>query len=229
MLRLTCLLLVYLASAHVADAQVVFRDAADRDAFRQWFVVLADAQFYRTTADVTDCAALVRHAVREALRSQSPDWIRRAGLPGAVAVPATHARATQRDGALLMFRIGDTMPPRYAEFADARTLVRFNAKPLGRDVAALRPGDLLYYRQQDQRFPDHLMVFLGRSPFEAEGSDWVVYHTGPSAEGDASPPAAGEVRKVRLADLQRHPAERWRPVPGNDNFVGVFRPAFFTM
>jgi len=32
-----------------------------------------------------------------------------------------------------------------------------------------------------------------------------------------------EVRKVRLADLQRHPAPRWRPLSNNPGFVGVFR------
>jgi uncharacterized protein YfaT (DUF1175 family) len=62
------------------------------------------------------------------------------------------------------------------------------------------------------------MVFVGRSFFDA-GDDWVVYHTGPSSDGP------GEVRKVRLADLERHPAPRWRPVPSNRQFVGVFRLA----
>ena len=39
------------------------------------------------------------------------------------------------------------------------------------------------------------MVFVGRSHFEDEGDDWVVYHTGPL---DGGP---GEVRKVRLSTL----------------------------
>jgi uncharacterized protein YfaT (DUF1175 family) len=33
------------------------------------------------------------------------------------------------------------------------------------------------------------------------------------------------VRKVTLADLQRHPAARWRPVAANPAFAGVFRLA----
>jgi uncharacterized protein YfaT (DUF1175 family) len=44
-----------------------------------------------------------------------------------------------------------------------------------------------------------------------------VYHTGPA---DGGP---GEVRKARLSTLMQHPAPRWRPVPGNPRFVGVFR------
>jgi uncharacterized protein YfaT (DUF1175 family) len=146
-----------------------------------------------------------------------------------VAAPLTRAKAAERDGALMMFRVSEGPPPRYAEFADAKTLIRLNARFLGRDVSALRPGDLLYFRQQDQRLPDHVMVFVGRSAFEPEGTDWVVYHTGPSTGEAAQEATGGEVRKVRLADLQRHPAERWRPVFANHRFVGVFRPTLFTM
>ena len=40
------------------------------------------------------------------------------------------------------------------------------------------------------------MVFVGRSHFEPDGDDWVVYHTGPL---DGGP---GEVRKVRLVDTR---------------------------
>ena len=52
-------------------------DAEDRAAFLAWFTLLADAQFYRPTTDVVDCAALVRHAAREALREHTPEWLRR--------------------------------------------------------------------------------------------------------------------------------------------------------
>jgi uncharacterized protein YfaT (DUF1175 family) len=216
-----------LTAAVTLRAQVSFRDAADRDAFRRWFVVLADAQFYRPTPDVTDCAALVRHAVREAVRTQSPDWRRRIALPGSVAVPATHASAVERDGALLLFRVTKTAPPQFGEFADAKTLVALNSRAIGRDPAAARPGDLLYFRQGTGHFPDHVMVFVGRSAFEADGHDWVVYHTGPSAGGRDEVTEAGEVRKVRLSELRRHPSPHWRPVAANTAFAGVYRPLYF--
>ncbi len=63
------------------------------------------------------------------------------------------------------------------------------------------------------------MVFVGRSVYEPDGRDWVVYHTGP----DLTAGAAGEMRKVRLTDLQRHPSARWRPLPANPAFLGVYR------
>jgi hypothetical protein len=224
--RATWCLAAILTCTLPTAAQVEFRDAADRDALRRWFVLIADAQFYREPPEVTDCAALVRHAVREALRSRSPEWLRQTSLPPAAIAPALHARAPQRDGAWLLFRVDASVPPRYAEFADARTLIRLNANPLGRDLGALLPGDLLYFRDEAQHLPDHLMVFVGPSAFEADGDDWVVYHTGPSGTAGASP-AGGEVRKARLRDLLRHPSPRWRPVAANPHFVGVFRLSFF--
>ena len=51
------------------------------------------------------------------------------------------------------------------------------------------------------------MVFVGRSQFESDGDDWVVYHTGPADDGP------GEVRKVtacrRWRSIRR---PRWRPL-----------------
>ncbi|HYE85917.1 MAG TPA: DUF1175 family protein [Vicinamibacterales bacterium] len=209
----------WLASASVS-AQIRLADESDRAAFRSWFVLLADAQFERTTADVIDCAALVRHAVREALRAHTPEWVRRSGLP--FSPQFADVRSAPRAGleGLPLFKISTASPPKFAEFADAKTLIRLNSRSLGRDPRALVAGDLLYFHQPEQRRqPDHLMVFVGRSLFDPEGDDWVVYHTGPL---DGGP---GEVRKVRLGTLTQHPSPRWRPLPSNPHFVGVFRLA----
>lgn len=208
--------LVLVMSARPA-AQVRLADESDRAAFRAWFVLLADAQFERRTEDVVDCAALVRHAVREALRAHTPEWVRRSGLP--FTPQFADVRSAPRAGAdgLRLFRVSAGATPQYAEFADAKTLIGLNSKPLGRDTRALRAGDLLYFRQPAQRDPDHLMVFVGRSHFDRDGDDWVVYHTGPL---DGGP---GEVRKVRLSTLAQHPSPRWRPLTSNPHFVGVFR------
>jgi len=199
-------------------AQVRLVDESDRAAFRSWFVLLADWQFERRADEVTDCAALVRFAFREALRAHTAEWTRRIDLPFTPRFPDVRSAPAAARDAWPLFRTAAGPPARYAEFADARTLVTLNARPIGRGTAALAPGDLLYFRQPAQAQPDHLMVFVGRSFFD-EGQDWVVYHTGPLDGGD------GEVRKVRLRDLARHPSPRWRPVPSNANFAGVFRLA----
>jgi uncharacterized protein YfaT (DUF1175 family) len=204
-------------AATTPAAQVRLADESDRAAFRSWFVLLADAQFERPTADVTDCAALVRHAVREALRAHTPEWVRRSGLPFTPQFAEVRSAPRAGSDGLPLFRVTSGATPKYAEFADAKTLIALNTRPLGRDTKALRAGDLLYFRQPGQSAPDHLMVFVGRSQFDRGGDDWVVYHTGPL---DGGP---GEVRKVQLSTLAQHPAPRWRPVGSNPNFIGVFR------
>src|SRR6185295_16504025 len=137
-------------------------------------------------------------------------------LPIAVAFPDVRHGPPSSAGAWPLFRVA-AGPDRFAEFADAATIVRLNTRRLGRDPRAAMPGDLLYFHQDDANSPDHLMVFVGISAFDRERRDWLVYHTGPDGG------APGEVRKVSLADLQRHPAARWRPVSANPAFVGVFR------
>jgi uncharacterized protein YfaT (DUF1175 family) len=213
-----CFVLVAAAAAAPA-AQVRLADDGDRAAFRAWFVLLAEAQFERPAAEITDCAALVRFAMREALRAHTPEWARTVALPFTPQFP--DVRSAPRGGAagMPLFQVNASGAPRYAEFADARTIVSRNARALGRDAARALPGDLLYFRQPDQLQPDHLMVVVGRSHFEADGTDWVVYHTGPS------PGDPGEMRKVRLSTLRQHPSPRWRPTPDNPAFVGVFRLA----
>ena len=188
----------------------------DRTAFLQWFVLVADAQFEQPAAEVTDCAALVRYAFREALRPHSPEWARRTGLTFVPRFPDVRSGPAPGPQGWPLFRTAGGGDPRYAEFADARTLVTLNSRLVGRDAAQARPGDLLYYHRQGAAQPDHVMVFIGPSTFDP-GDDWVVYHTGPDGA------SAGEVRKVRLSELQRHPSPTWRPLATNAAFKGVFR------
>ncbi len=114
------------------------------------------------------------------------------------------------------FRPEDLSDGAFAEFADARTLVARNAYLVSRDVRVAKAGDLLFFHQPQQRSPFHSMIYVGRSNFGSE-PDVLVYHTGED-EG-----RAGEMRRVTLAELERHPDRRWRPFPDNPNFLGVFR------
>jgi hypothetical protein len=216
MLRLALTLLLALPLAGAVDE-------TDRSAFRSWFTYLADAQFERRAPDVTDCAALVRHAYREALRPHSAEWYRRSALPLAVAFPDVRHAPIATAGGWPLFLVARN-PNRFAEFADAATIIRLNTRQIARDPRAAQPGDLLYFHQRDGSDreavgADHLMVFVGSSAFDPSRHDWIVYHTGPEGR------SPGEVRKVSLADLQQHPAARWRPDSANPAFVGVFRLA----
>jgi uncharacterized protein YfaT (DUF1175 family) len=108
---------------------------------------------------------------------------------------------------------------KFSEFADARTLKNHNVTFIGRDRRQARRGDLLFFHQPwVQKFPYHVMIFIGVPRHDGEGAgDWVVYHTG------SSPNDRGEVKKLRLAVLDHHPDRRWRPVMNNPNFLGFYR------
>ena len=207
------------------------RSHADRESFRAWFTAIAEAQFYRESREWNesqrDCAGLVRFAWREALRPHDRAWLLRMGEGYDPVAPDVRAHTLGRGPLgerLFRTRPGafdeeDLAGDVFSEFADARTLREYNTRPVGRDLARAEPGDLLFFRQPwVQKYPYHVMVFLGRAQVEHEGAaDWVVYHTGASAED------AGEVRKVRLSVLARHPDPRWRPIESYKNFLGFYR------
>ena len=117
------------------------------------------------------------------------------------------------------FHESDLRNGRFSEFADGRALKNFNSAFVSRDRRAAQPGDLLFYYQPwVQKFPYHVMIFLGGPRVAPNGAqDWVVYHTG------SSPTDQGTVKKVELSVLDHHPDPRWRPVESNRNFLGFYR------
>ena len=201
----------------------------DRENFRRWFTWIAEMQFYNLSdqwnAEQRDCAGLVRFAFREALRSHDRVWFQRMGETyDPVAPDLTSNITTSLDGKFFRTAAGtytstDIVDGRFSEFADAQTLKLFNVDFVGRDRDQARPGDLLFFHQPwVQKYPFHVMIFLGEPRVASEGThDWVVYHTG------TSPGDAGTVKKVRLATLDQHPDKRWRPLSTNPNFLGFFR------
>jgi uncharacterized protein YfaT (DUF1175 family) len=190
----------------------------DRDAFRRWFTFLSEAQFYRTAPapEIIDCAALVRWSFRETIAQHDSAWANLLGLSVLPAIPPIGQFAWPRTPAGAdLFRTGDTSA---GQFADVTTLRRYNAYFVSRDLGRARPGDLIFYRQFGRTMAAHVMIYIGSSQFEPSARRWMVYHTGPSSGG-----VAGEIRKVEVNNLLAHPAPEWRPVPGNSNFLGVWR------
>ena len=202
-------------------------DAADRSAFRRWFTLLAESEYYRrqSHAEIDDCAALLRYAYHEALRQHDSLWAKAATLP--IAPSASDIRQYQypytplgaglfrvRDGS---FGPDDLNNGAFAQFADAKTLWRHNSYFVGRDITRARPGDLLFFRQEGKDLSFHAMIFLGPSQVEAGTEPLVIYHTGPIGK------SKGEIRRPTLAQLMDFPDPRWRPVPSNPSFLGVYR------
>jgi uncharacterized protein YfaT (DUF1175 family) len=203
-------------------------DPADRAAFRRWFALLAEAQYYRNHAsptEIDDCAALLRYAYREALRQHDSAWAKAVALPAAPSAgnvrqyqypytPLAAGLFRVREGS---FTAGDLHDGAFAQFADAKTLWRYNSYSVGRDVSRARPGDLLFFRQEGQISTFHAMIFLGRSQIEPGGEPLLIYHTGPIGK------SVGEIRRPTLAQLLDFPDLHWRPVPSNPSFLGVYR------
>ena len=207
------------------------RTFQDRDSFRRWFTAIAEIQFYQLStqwnADQRDCAGLVRFAMREALRRHDRPWFQRMG-PGYETVARDVASFDLDHNPLgeKIFRTDfgsfhetDLRDGRFSEFADGRALKNFNTAFVSRDRREAQSGDLLFFYQPwVQKFPYHVMIFLGTARLAADGAqDWVVYHTG------SSPTDEGTVKKVGLSVLDHHPDPRWRPVESNKNFLGFYR------
>jgi hypothetical protein len=196
--------------------------AEDKAAFRQWFWRLAEMQAELPEAEkaeeIQDCAALLRYSYREALKSHNAEWAQ-AQYVGDVAFESVRQwRYPETMLGTGLFRVrpgpfveGDESNGAFAQFADAHALMSWNTYRVGRDLRAAKEGDLIFYRQLEQNSPYHSMVITGSD------ADWVVYHTGPIGKH------RGEMRRMMLADLLRHPDARWRPVAENSNFLGVFR------
>jgi len=206
----------------------------DRENFRRWFTHIAEMQFYRLSdawnEEQRDCAGLVRFAWREALRSHDRLWFQSisSGGEGYEAVaPDVKAYSLERSplGEKLFradfgsFQEADLTNGKFSEFADARTLKNHNVAFISRDRRRAERGNLLFFHQPwVQKFPYHVMIFIADARHNSEGAgDWVVYHTG------SSPDDKGEVKKVRLATLDRHPDKRWRPLENNPHFLGFYR------
>ena len=210
------------------------RTFQDRDSFRRWFTAIAEIQFYQLSdqwnLEQRDCAGLVRFAIREALRHHDRLWFQKMG-PGYETVASDIAGFDFDHNPLgeKIFRAdfgsfheSDLQNGRFSEFADGRTLKNFNSVFVSRDRREAEPGDLLFFYQPwVQKYPFHVMVFLGPPRLSVDGAngtrDWVVYHTG------ASPTDEGTVKKVELSVLDHHPDPRWRPVESNRNFLGFYR------
>lgn len=218
------------------------RSFNDRENFRRWFTGITELQFYHQSdawkAEQRDCAGLVRFALREALREHNRAWFRKMGAIYEPLAPDVRAYTLERNplGEKLFrtksgaFTESDLTSGAFNEFADARTLKDFNSRFVSRNRSEAEPGDLLFFYQPwAQKFPYHVMIFLGKAyqaddaadapatVGDAAANDWVIYHTG------ASVADSGTIKKVRLAVLDQHPDKRWRPVLSNRNFLGFYR------
>lgn len=195
----------------------------DRRAFRAWFSAIAEAVAVEPNeelpSEIDDCAALLRYSYREALHNHDAAWLQKEHLEALADLPSVQQyRYPQTPLGVSLFRVapGPFLPEDltrggFSQFADAKTLMQRNTYFVSRDIRVARRGDIIFFRQLEQNSPYHSMVVAD------DNATWVVYHTGPIGK------AKGEMRRVAVEDLMHHPDVRWRPVPENSNFLGVYR------
>ena len=176
---------------------------------RAWIVRVINEQLRRGPTPRwfhRDCAALVRFAVAEAFRPHDAGWRRASGISNGALPPELELTGAEREWLRGWAQADGTR----GAFATAHVLVRRNSRLVGRDVNQAVAGDLFFYDQGDDQ---HLMVWMGR---------YVAYHTGTETATDDG------LRAVTLEQLMRGKDSRWRPEPGNPNFIGIFRLAFLS-
>lgn len=194
--------------------------ADDRQAFVDWFVRIAEAQYVRPSRAWNereqDCAGLIRFAYREALKQHDTAWQERTGvlIDKNLRDPArfTYPRIPFLGERIFRLRApaGGFAPADFGPFADAATLMQYNTRLVSRDVEQAEPGDLFFFRSDwNLEFPYHSMIVAGRDRSGLR----VIYHTGGTAG----------LKRAPLDYLLASPDRRWRPLAANPHFLGVFR------
>ena len=205
-------------------------DNADRESFRYWITYLGELQYFISPAsrqpEIADCSSLIRYAYREALKDHNAAWITAANLPIVQANSSIRKYAfphTLLGPNLFRTRGGSYTPAdltngTFAEFADAKTLQKFNTYFVTRDITQAEPGDILFYRRETTKGVSyHSMIFIGPSKVKPDGEIYVVYHTGPDGTNN------GEIRRLTLTQLLHFPSQQWHPIAANELFLGVYR------
>jgi hypothetical protein len=200
------------------DEQARYLPPLDETPLRQAVTQLALLQARRVSprwqTEQRDCAGLVRFAFREALQQRSGEQRRRLDIPAALPVPAlTDQARTIFPAYPAIWQVAPDAAGRvrFSAFADAETLIGYNFRPKCRSLDGARSGDLLVFRKAlDVEQPYHLMLFVEDRPVNL-----VVYHNGAAG-------AQGQVRVVRVPELQRSPDPVWLPTADNPHFLGVY-------
>lgn len=205
-------------------------EIGDDTAFRDWFAAIADSLFYYPADTWYDwqqhCSGLVEFAFVEALKRHDSAWAanyrylsdfsmtddRAYYYPD---VPFLRTRLFRvKDG---VFRL-ESVETDFAEHVNGTVLRAQNMVFVSKHVEDSKKGDMLCFLHPDNiQMPSHLMIYIGAPPAFAKDEGFLVYHTGPGAR------SSGEMRKIRVRELMKHPDPSWRPVPQNPSFLGVFR------
>lgn len=203
-------------------------DETDRARFRQWFTAIAESQFYALHPDWPeirrDCTGLICFAYKEALKTHDDNWLKSFKY---LTNPAVADIKTYRYPHIPLlgtaifrtatgpFREQDLKNNVFQPVTTARVAMEYNCRFMGKELDdTILEGDLLFYRYYiNERTAFHAMILVKKDA----GDGLVVYHTGPDGK------QSGEVRKLRISTLNRHPDDLWHVKPNNPYFLGFYR------
>ncbi len=195
----------------------------DRHHFLQWFVWIAESQFYKISLQWQeihhDCAGLITFAVKEALKVHDNQWFEKSGYFVGHVAPDVQKYSYPHVPLLetKIFRIkagpfnNQTKEEDFSNSATANILMNYNMVFISKNKEEAQKGDVIFFRRENNpKSPYHSMIYLGES-------NYLVYHTG--GEGEKT----GVVRKVLWQDLLKHPDKDWHPAKDNPAFLGIYR------
>lgn len=199
-----------------STAELAPLNAEQSRLFRAWFVRIVEEQLRQGPNPrwhQQDCAGLVRFATNEALKVHDARWLRHNGVSNRYLPPELDITEAQRQWGQRWEQGQGKVGP----YVTAIKLIQYNSEPVGRDLLAAKPGDLLFFDQGDDQ---HLMIWMTRS---------IAYHTGaaPVTSDNATIERRDNgMRSVSLQQLMNWKDTRWIPDASNPNFVGIFRLRF---
>lgn len=190
----------------------------DSNSFRLWYTSIAVSVINGDTElpeNYADCAGLVRFIYKESLKKHDIFWRYSTGYNGInyenlkeYNYPDVPYFGTD------IFKIKDGIyRDSFSIYASARVLVEKNMDFVSKNLINAKSGDILaYFHPEDPDFPYHLMIYLNM-----DGTDYVLYHTGPISETNN-----GEIRAVRMGDLFMSDPT-WVPEEKNKYFMGIYK------
>jgi uncharacterized protein YfaT (DUF1175 family) len=189
----------------------------DRNAFREWFVRIAESQFLKHNASWNDterdCAGLIRYSYREALKQHNNTWLLRSGLVVDKNIPDIqkfHYPDVPGIGdKIFKIRSGNAEElESFGSFADALTLSKFNTGFVSRSLTDAKKGDILFFRIEGRgKVQFHSMIVASAD----KGPIMLIYHTGKQ----------DVIKRVESVYLKG--SEVFNPDEKNERFLGVFR------
>lgn len=190
---------------------------SDREAFRDWFVRIAESQYFHSDAfwnlNERDCSGLVRYSYKEALKLHDESWFVKNSLvldKNLKDIEAFHYPYVPILGENI-FKINHSDAndkTSFGKFADAENLWNLNTKFVSKKLFDAKKADLVFFENKKQiKYPFHTMIIT-----EGESTDPIlIYHTGEKSI----------LKRIKSSYLKKNPIFNLSET--NHHYLGIYR------